>query len=1275
MFQLRGTLVGLVSGLGLLSLLGPGASGAGAASHRHSAQGARAAGRTRFHSEPWLHPYAVHMSSDPDTSSGDIFLAPRTTRGGLMILNARGQLVWFRSLAPEKGNNLEVQTYRGKPVLTWWQGHRDGRNKDVIANTSYRVLAVVRAGHGCHADPHDFLIAPHGRAWLLADRNVNANLTGLGGPRHGIVRDTLIQEIDISTGKVLWQWDAYRHIPLNASNTSPGQRFYDAYHLNSIQLLPGGDLLVSSRNTWSVYEISIRTHRVLWTLGGKYSNFRVSPGARFEWQHAASLSGNTLTLFDDADWPQEEAQSSAKVIRLALRQRTATLVHAYVHSPPLLSPSQGNAQRLPNGNVFVGWGAEPDFSEYTPSGRQIMTGSLALGVTSYRAVRFRWSARPPGRPAMAARPSAHGKSSIWASWNGATEVASWRVLGGSSKTGLHTIARKGFYSFETQINLGSRPRYVEVQALNRRGRVLGTSAVRSLGRAASPAATVAARNVIPFPGTPDASPSSTVIFSSLSQSQLRSVTVHGSRSGPHRGRLVRLPAGAGTAFVPRRRFVPGERVSVEADLSSPAAGAATGEPGASHVRFSFGVEVRRQPRAPVAAHAARGRGPVQRFHSEPGLHPPVVRMTPDSDTRSGDIMLTPEHSPQTGPMILNAHGQLLWFQAVNAPGDLDAFNLQVQRYAGRPVLTWWRGAVPGQPSEDLIMNTSYRTEAVVRAVNGYTTDEHEFQITPSGAAYITSYAPVQANLSSVGGPSNGTVMDNQIQEIDISTGQLLWQWSAFGHVPLSDSYAKPHGSNWYDYFHMNSIQPLPDGNLLVSGRNTWGVYLIDRATGRIIWTIGGKHSNFRIKRDARFAWQHDARLSGSTLSLFDDAFGGRQGRQQASQSSAKFLRVNQGTRTVSLIARYTHTPHLLTALEGSVERLPNHDVFVGWGGAPDFTEYAPGGRQIFNGSFAEGVDSYRSFRFPWHAHPLTAPSLAVSPGPGGNTTLWMSWNGATNVASWRVRGGRKARLLSGLRRVGWAGFETAVTLSSQPRYLAVQALNSRGRVLGSSRVHALPRHVDIFGERSFVSASTGNGTVPVGCFTRRTCHVRVKVSSKEAGLAHTAPAKVFSGRGAFVPFKLSASGLAALDSASNHRLAVKVRIRDSSGAVARRNVVLVPFSVSGPGPARHLHQVSTLHIVGANEFVSSGGSGAVLTACYAPAPCQVRATVSARGSQIAAGQTTIVGVNELAYVPFQLTAAGSSLVANAPGNQLAAHIVVDSGRQSATGDVALIRYQ
>ncbi|HZU61370.1 MAG TPA: arylsulfotransferase family protein, partial [Solirubrobacteraceae bacterium] len=377
--------------------------------------------------------------------------------------------------------DLAVQAYRGHPVLTWWQAAPD---EDVIANRAYRTLAVVKAADGYGTDPHDFLITPQGTAWLMATRTVQADLSGLGGRTNGTIHDYVIQEVEIRTGRLVWQWDGYGHIPLRASYMPvPRVGPWDAFHLNSFQLLPDGNLLVCARNTWSVYKVSTRTGRIMWTLGGRENQFKMGPGTRFEWQHDARLVGNRLTLFDDASAPQEESQSSAKELLLQAGHRAVSLIHRYTHRPPLLSPAQGSMQLLPNGNVFVGWGTEPDFSEYTPAGQQILTGSLALGTSTYRAYRFPWTARPLTRPDVAVARAPHGRTTVWVSWNGATSVSSWRVLGGANPSHLRSLSTQPDRSFETRITVNTRPGYVKVQALDAHGHLLphGSSSAKAVG--------------------------------------------------------------------------------------------------------------------------------------------------------------------------------------------------------------------------------------------------------------------------------------------------------------------------------------------------------------------------------------------------------------------------------------------------------------------------------------------------------------------------------------------------------------------------------------------------------------------------------------------------------------------------------------------------------------------------------------------------------------------------------------------------------------------------
>lgn len=387
----------------------------------------------------------------------------------------------------------------------------------------------------------------------------------------------------------------------------------------------------------------------------------------------------------------------------------------------------------------------------------------------------------------------------------------------------------------------------------------------------------------------------------------------------------------------------------------------------------------------------------------------------------------------------------MWFQHV---ADRSVYNLEVRTYEHSPVLTWWQGKLfdgHGVDGRDVIMNSSYRTVAVLHAGDGYSSDLHEFQLTSHGTALIDSYVPVHRNLSSVGGSSNGTVFDCVIQELDVRSGQVLWEWHSLGHVPLSASYANVPRSAPYDYFHLNSIQRLPNGNLLVSARQTWAVYLIAKRTGKIIWTLGGKYSNFHIDPGAEFEWQHDATLHPhGLLTVFDDAIG------EEPQSSAKELRIHSASRTVSLVAAYHHSPPLSTGVEGSVQILPDHDVFVGWGNTPDFSEYLPSGRQIFNGSFTAPVNTYRAYRSVWSGRPTTRPALAISRRTHGSVTLFVSWSGATDVAAWQVLGGPRSHSMQPLARETPRGFETAITINTHARWFAVKAIDARGRALSSS---------------------------------------------------------------------------------------------------------------------------------------------------------------------------------------------------------------------------------
>jgi Arylsulfotransferase (ASST) len=560
-------------------------------------------------------------------------------------------------------------------------------------------------------------------------------------------------------------------------------------------------------------------------------------------------------------------------------------------------------------------------------------------------------------------------------------------------------------------------------------------------------------DVLPFPGTPDAPPSTQVIFPALLPSELESVTVNGSRSGRHAGRLQALPGRRGTAFVPRRPFSAGEHVTVKAHLRSPAAGTATGAPLKTEVGFSFQVArpaaqtTKWPPRS--GTHPKPTTPPTRSFHSAPGLHPPTVNVAAGDHSSSGDFVFSAH-----GLMIVDGQGQVVWFDNSVQKSHLSTMNLEVQRYRGRPVLTWWQGKIVppgyGDKGEDVIVNRSYRQVAKVHAAYGYSADLHEFRLTRDGTALITASVPVKADLSSVGGPRNGSVLDSVVQEIDVKTGRLVWTWHALGHVPLSAcEVGKPQAGQPYDYFHLNSVQQLPNGNLLISARNTWGVYEISRATGDVLWTLGGKDSSFKLGKGTNFYWQHDAQLHpGGLLSVFDD------GATPKEESESRALEINLDLHSMraSLKRAYTHSPPILAGAQGNMQLLPDGDVVVGWGTGHAFSEYAPSGKQIWDGLFTPPLYTYRAYRSPWRAQPTEPPAIAVSADTGKAVTVYASWNGATDVTRWQLLAGSRRNALAPIATVGKSGFETAIHAKTSRRYLAVRALAKSGRVLGTSKV-------------------------------------------------------------------------------------------------------------------------------------------------------------------------------------------------------------------------------
>jgi Arylsulfotransferase (ASST) len=547
----------------------------------------------------------------------------------------------------------------------------------------------------------------------------------------------------------------------------------------------------------------------------------------------------------------------------------------------------------------------------------------------------------------------------------------------------------------------------------------------------------AAVDVFPSAGTRAASPLTQISFRGATPSRLRHVTITGSRTGRHAFKVKEHSDGRGASLLPARSFRAGELVTVRAALSL--TGARRGV-----IRFRVARFASHLPSIYFPDPVGTPKG-VQHFHSDHALRPPRLMVRRRAGiTAPGDLFLAPKGGPgQNGPMITDDSGRLIWFRPL---GDgTAAFDFRVQQYRSRPVLTWWQGRVrsPGEGAGvGLILDSSYRTIARVRAGNGYQADLHEFELTPQGTALLLAYQPVRWHRA--------LVTDVVVQEIDIATGLVEFEWHSLGHIHLSESYAPRTPDGPYDYIHANSTDLEPDGNLLVSGRATHAIYELDRHSGNVLWRLGGKRSDFKMSPGSRFVAQHDARRApDGTITIFDN------GAPPVTRRRARgiVLSLDMAAHTAALVRSFTHSsPAWRSANQGSLQTLTDGHYLVYWGSHSWLSEYDANGSLVLDAHFEPAADdSYRAYRLAWQARPAAAPRIEAASSHGA-TMVWASWNGATSVASWQVLAGDARGSLSPVASAAWSGFETGIGLHGTPRYVEVKALGAEGAVLATSSV-------------------------------------------------------------------------------------------------------------------------------------------------------------------------------------------------------------------------------
>ena len=469
---------------------------------------------------------------------------------------------------------------------------------------------------------------------------------------------------------------------------------------------------------------------------------------------------------------------------------------------------------------------------------------------------------------------------------------------------------------------------------------------------------------------------------------------------------------------------------------------------------------------------------VWSFVSEPQLHPMKVAInTYNAGTSSGSIFLAPYAFSddatygQPGSLILDNGGNPVWFLPLNSPNLMNT-DFRMQQLGGKPVLSFWQGTlatpptytnVPAGSSEPgscyYIVDNTYRIIKTVAAQNGFTTDIHEFLLTPSNTALLLSTRTVSMDLTPYGGPQHGYVQDFAIQEIDLKTNNLLFFWDALNHIPLAESYepasSASSSSNIWDAYHLNSIGLTDDAkDIVVSGRNTSTIYKINKPSGTIVWRLGGKQSDFTIESGAEFSWQHDARfLPPNVISMFDDNCCETSGSVPAGTppSHGLFLQLNLATKTASLLKEYYHDPNLNISSQGNTQSLANGNVFIGWGQSAYYSEYAAGGSTLYDAQMPGSNYTYRAYREKWVGTPYYPPSIAVVSN-NGVATVYASWNGSTETTTWQLFSGSGLKQFSLTKTVAKSGFETAISVTNSGPYFQVKALDASGKVIGVSKI-------------------------------------------------------------------------------------------------------------------------------------------------------------------------------------------------------------------------------
>jgi hypothetical protein len=509
--------------------------------------------------------------------------------------------------------------------------------------------------------------------------------------------------------------------------------------------------------------------------------------------------------------------------------------------------------------------------------------------------------------------------------------------------------------------------------------------------------------------------------------------VVGSNSGPHAGQARLSDDGVTVIFKPATPFASGEQVSVTVTSGLAIQSGAVFGGLQSSFTISGAGSMAAVERAAASDGEASGQPPAapngpgglaahpQDYVTFPDDFPAYTITVPANGTAPGLLFLAPFRPFMGGPSYLfmaDDTGEPVYWQAFPPGAQAVDFKRQPNGW-----LTYFL-------SSDLrfhALDNTYTEVATFASGNGYQTDQHELQVLPNGHVLLMSYDAELVDMSVIttGGQTTATVVGLVVQELDLNQ-DVVFQFRSWDHFKITDTVVSLT-TGLVDYVHGNAIELDHDNDLLLSSRHLNEITKIDHETGDIIWRLGGNNNQFTIyDPDGPFAFQHDIRrLPNGDITLFDNHYPGPFSR-------AVEFQLDEFHRTADNVWQYRNTPDEFNVATGSNQRLPDGHRLIGWGfGQPDVTEVLTDGTKLFEMALDPPYLSYRAFRFPWAAVPAWDPTLVVIT----NTltpTLYYSWNGATDVASYEIYGSFGATPTTLVRTQARTGFEDHTTLTGMP---------------------------------------------------------------------------------------------------------------------------------------------------------------------------------------------------------------------------------------------------